>query len=419
MPDAIPKPQPVAMVAPPPQPKPVPSVTRVVLANFSGAPELVAIHKRTYSWEPGRRPVPSEEQPPLDEVGIAHEPLIKDLPPSWRSLPETIGFKQWTDVVVQGHARPRQPTTEMRVALALGERRHEALVIGKRTCDTVGGRIAFTPPEPFSELPLRYELAYGGRDAAYEAALLDELRRTLPADKLRRAAPSAEGMFGQIHPLMYPRNRFGQGYVLHREAWAGRELPQIERPDDRLTPERLITPHPLQWQGMPLPIGFDYLDPMTFPRMGMFGCPPPGYQPGQRTREVELGLAPEDMCRGNIAVATPEQLPGLIHPRCCAVASLGLTFPILRGDETITLHGMDHAQPALALQLPGERPRFAIAGLEAKPVTPPAELSLVLIDVDARRLTLVWAGRHRGKRLPAPQQLAAFTANVSVTWSAG
>ena len=100
------------------------------------------------------------------------------------------------------------------------------------------------------------------------------------------------------------------------------------------------------------------------------------------------------------------------------VASLGLTFPLLRGDETIVLHGMDHAQPALALQLPAERPRFAIAGLEAKPVTPPAELHLVLIDVDARRLTLVWAGRHRGAKLPAPPQLPTFAANVAVTWSA-
>lgn len=418
MPDAIPKPQPLVTPAPPPPAKPAPSATGVVLANFSGATELVAIHKRTYSWEPGRRPLPSAEQPPLDLVGIAHEPLAEGRPPSWRSLPETIGFKQWTDVVVQGRARPPRPVAEMLVAVELGERRHEALVLGRRTCDTVGGRPAFTPPEPFAELPLRYELAYGGRDTAYETALLAELKRTLPSETLRRATPSAEGMFGQINPLMYPRNRFGQGYILHREAWAGRELPQIERPDDRLTPERLIVPHPQRWQAMPLPIGFDYLDPMTFPRVAMFGCPPLGYQPGERTREVELGLAPEDLCRGNIAVAKPEQLPGLIHPRCCAVASLGLTFPILRGDETIVLHGMDHAQPALALQLPAERPRFAIAGLEAKPVTPPAELHLVLIDVDARRLTLVWAGRHRGAKLPPAQQLPAFAANVSVTWSA-
>jgi hypothetical protein len=417
MPDAIPQPKPVELQAPPPPAPRAPSATAVVLASFSGAPELVAIHKRTYAWEPGRRPVPCDEQPPLDEVGIAHEPLGEGRAPSWRSLPETIGFKQWTDVVVQAHARPRQPVAEMRVAVELGERRHEALVLGRRTCESANGRIAFTPPAPFSELPLRYELAYGGRDAAYEAALLDELRRTMPAEKLRRAAPSAEGMFGQLHPLMYPRNRFGQGYVLHREAWAGRELPQIERPDDRLTPERLVAPHPLQWQGLPLPIGFDYLDPMSFPRMAMFACPPPGWQPGQRTREVELGLAPADLCRGNIALAKPEQLPGLVHPRCCAVASLGLTFPLLRGDETIALHGMDHAQPLLALQLPAERPRLAIAGLEAKPVTPAAELHLVLVDVDARRLSLVWAARHRGGYLPTPQQLPAVAANVAVTWS--
>lgn len=418
MAEPIPQPLAVQMVAPPPVAVVPPALTRLVLANASGALELVVLHKRTYVWESGRRTQPADEQPPLDEVGVPYKPFAEGVPPTWKSLPDVVGFKTGTDVVVQGSARPPRPVTSMLVAVEVVRRRHEAAVFGKRVCEFPGGRLGFSAPQPFSELPLRYELAYGGRDLAYEAAVMAEVRRTVPADKMRRALPSAEGMVGQIHPLMYPRNRFGMGWVLDQraEAIAGRELPHLERPGDLLTPERLVAAGPGAWARQPLPVGFDYFDPLSFPRLGMFGCPPLGYQPGAPVREVELGLVPPDFCRGNIAVATPAELPRLIHPQAGQCASLGLVFPFLRGDETIALHGMDHTAATSEVQLPAERPRFSIAGLEAKAVTPVAELYLAQVAVDARRLSLVWAGRHRLRRALAPAQVAALAATTTVSW---
>jgi hypothetical protein len=418
MPEPIPQPQPVQLVAPPPAVPAPPAHTRLVLANASGALELVVLHKRTYAWDSGRRPRPADEQPPLEETGALHEPLAEGLTPAWKTLPDVVGFKTGTDVVVQGSARPPRPVTSMTVAVELVRRRHEAVVFGKRVCGFQGGRLAFSAPEPFGELPLRYELAYGGRDPAYEAAVMADVRRMVGPEKMRRALPSTSEMVARMHPLMYPRNRFGLGWVLdgRPEAIAGRELPCIERPGDLLTPERLVVAGPTEWTRQPLPIGFDYLDPMTFPRLGMFACPPLGYQPGAPVREVELGLVPPDFCRGNIAVAAPAELPTLIHPHAGQCASLGLTFPFLRGDEFIALHGMDHGAAILEVQLPGERPRFSIAGVEARTVSPAAELYLASVAVDARRLTLVWAGRHRLSRALAPAQVAALAATTTVSW---
>jgi hypothetical protein len=390
----------------------------VVLANASGAAELVVLHKRTYTWESGQRARLAEVQVPLDEAGIPHEPLIEGRPPSWRSLPDVVGFKAGTDIVVQGWARSARPVPSLAVALDLANRRHELLVFGRRRCETQAGKLAFTPPEPFTEVPLRYELAYGGQDLSYEAAMLEELARITAPETLRRARPSAEGLFGTLNPLMYPRNRFGQGYVLDARpaALEGRELPQLERRDDLLTPERCLLPDLLKWERQPVPIGFDYLDPMTFPRMGMFACPPVGYQPGARCREVDTGLVPADFCRGNITSALPAQLPTLMHPYAGHCASLGLTFPFLTGDETLALHGMDALRPTLTLTLPGERPTMTVAGLEAKPVRLEAAPYLLRVEVEARQLSLVWAARYRLRVPMVPSRLPAVAATTQISW---
>jgi hypothetical protein len=414
----IPQPQAVELVKPADAAPVLPSTTRLVLANLSSAAELVVVHKRTYTWEPGKRAWPADVQAPLDEAGVLYDPIADGRAPTWKSLPEVIGFKVGTDVVVQGSARSPKPVDRLSTVLFFNKRRHEVVVSGKRRTERRGSQLIFTPPEPFTEVPLRYELAYGGRDPGYETELLAEVKRTTPAATIRRATPSMEGMFSRISPLMYPRNRFGQGYVLdpRAEHQVGRELPQLERPDDLLTPERMPLAAPLGWKGQPLPAGFDYLDPMTFPRMGMFACPPAGYQIGDAVREVDLGLVPKDFCRGNIVVATPQQMPTLLHPHAGQCASLGLTFPYVRGDEMMLLQGMDANGLELDVRLPAERPTMTVAGLTAKPLVLSAEPYLVLVQVDTRQLVMVWAARHRLAQPIAPQRLPQLATTTTVAW---
>src|SRR5438552_16092361 len=100
---AIPQPTPLDALPPPaiqPHWRPAPpGPLRVTPVMATGSLELAVIYKRTYVFDPGRPCRLADEQLPLDEEGACHEELAPDVPPSFRSLPEVIGFKTGTDVV--------------------------------------------------------------------------------------------------------------------------------------------------------------------------------------------------------------------------------------------------------------------------------------------------------------------------------
>lgn len=376
--------------------KPSPSSpVQVIQLNREGRTQIAIVFKRTYRFRHGRTPWPAEEQEPLDREGSTHEPLTEEQAPSYASLPELVGFKTGTDLVVQGDARPRRPTSRMEVCVRVGEREQKALVFGRRFADYVNGNLVFTSPEPFESMPLRYENAYGGRDRRFEAHLAEEVERSTPAEDLRRARPSFEAVFDDNHPLAYPRNRFGKGYVLEdrRDLIEGRELPNLERPSDLLTPERLVVGHPLDWGKQPIPIGFDYLEPSAFPRTALLGIPQATRIPMSEMPEVERGVLPADYSRGTIFEGDPEEIPDRLHPHGSRCASIGLWLPHLLGDETVGIQGMDESRPRLRCSLPGERPRFTGSwpGGSGREIL--GDLLLVAISVDDRKMSLVWSAR--------------------------
>jgi hypothetical protein len=408
----LPKPTPIdtaAMQPPAPPPRQTSGTFRIVTLAPQDQLEIGFVYKRTYALDAKGRPVgPADQQPPLEDDGASHEPLTPSQPPSCKSLPEVIGFKTGTDIVVRGSARPPHPTREHTVAVKVGPHVHAARVFGPRRSEFANGQIRFTPPVTFEVMPLRLEHAYGGRDAAFEASLLEEVAKGMTPEAVRRARPSVEAVFGANHPFMYPRNRHGKGYVLARSAASidGRELPTIERPDDLLTPERLVLAHPLDWTVQPVPAAFDYIDAFTFPRSALLGFPPPSARPLDRQiPEVVAGLLPDDFTRGNLMAVRPQDMASCLHPWATRCAPPGLCLPFLSGTETIVLSGMDPATPELAVPLPRERPEVTLPEwLRSEPVLH-GELHLVFLDVDARSLSLIWSQRTRLGRTILPAHL--------------
>lgn len=423
MPDDRPIPRPVPLdELPQPEPPPElaprePSTLRLTTIRDADRVRLAVVYKRTYRFEHRQRMVLADEQLPLQEEAEPHDELEPERTPSWKALPELIARMPGTDLIVQGSARPPSPTAEMTVAVELSGRVvHSALVFGPRRCEVSGGRITFTPPEPFEEMPLRYEYAYGGGDPAFDRDVLEIVRRDVSKDKIRRVTAVAEELFGDGHPLMYPRNRFGSGYVIdpRPEDVEGRELPRMEWPTDRLTPERLAVGNPLDWNKQPLPVGFDYLDPSAFPRSSMLALPPPVTATTETFEEVERGLIPPDFSRGNILTAKPEDLPGILHPWAGRSASLGLWLPFLRGNEALGLVGMDPAHPQLVAQLPGERPSFQVPGMLAQGTLVEPELHAIRMDVPEGLATLVWVGLAPLRQQPRAEDLVNAEAEVVV-----
>lgn len=379
--------------------------------------ELAVIYKRTQTFEPGRACVAAPEQPALVTHPIPHEELVPDEPVSFRTLSDIVGYKPGTDVVVNGSARPPRPTSHMTVGVNVDDRfQHRAEVFGRRVCDHVGGRVVFSDPEPFEEIPLRLENAYGGRDASFERDVVDEVRRTADPEALRRSAAALEDIFRSGNSARYPRNRFGKGWIIENlpEAVQGRELPNLELPTDRLTPERLIVGNPLAWSKQPLPASFGVLDLSTFPRSAMCGLPPATTDPPLPYPEVEQGLLPPDFCRGNLFTTPPEKMPELVHPWVGRSASPALWLPFLQGSEWIALEGMDPAHPLCTLRLPGERPYFQVHGMGRRPVEMDAELYMVDIDVPARTVVLIWVGRLPLDVPLEPARLDEIEADVRV-----
>ena len=79
-------------------------------------------------------------------------------------------WRERTDVVVQGTARLQRPMAQIRVELSCRGSRvsfSQAMqVTGDRFVEAGPGGLRLSEPEPFSEMPLRLDKAYGGTDEA-------------------------------------------------------------------------------------------------------------------------------------------------------------------------------------------------------------------------------------------------------------
>ncbi len=391
------------------QPLP-PSCLRATTVMAAGYEELSIVYKRTYAYDHAQPPTPTDIQPQLIMDFIPYESEGPDVPSSYKETPEIIGYKTGTDLIVRGSARSDRPVTQTQLSIYIGSKRvHRAEVLGKRYCDFINGKIVFTPPQPFVDIPLRYENAYGGPDLMCQAEFIEQLNREVRIEAMRRIRPIAENFFSDANPLIYPRNRFGKGYILEgkKDLIEGRELPNIEWPNDRLTPDNIIVGNPLNWLKQPLPVGFDYLDPAAFPRSALFGLPPVTIENPGPVAEVERGYLPSDFSRGNIFTCSKENIPQLIHADAGRCASLGLWLPFLKRNESIRICGMDPQHPEFEIILPNESPLISIPGIGSgkQPIEIGSQLYLAHVDIDDRRLTLVWVARTKSPGSLSASQL--------------
>jgi hypothetical protein len=118
--------------------------------------------------------------------------------------PELDFRKQGVDLLVFGNAMARhgEPTQQMKVAIKCGRMRHEMEVFGDRRWGNSDSGLVPSEPEPFLEMPLRHDRAYGGK------AVLDGIE------------------------MMHSANPEGRGLYLTEEEATGSPLPNLERPDD-------------------------------------------------------------------------------------------------------------------------------------------------------------------------------------------
>lgn len=282
--------------------------------------------------------------------------------------------KQEVDVAVRGsaHAYGGRPVTSGRIRLTVGERMKSIAVFGDRPVTWRNGQIRFGSPQPYASIPVTWDRAYGGYDPR------------VPLGK-RDLTVADMALLEYDHPGLYPRNPFGRGYVVMDAPADGIILPNLEDPENLLTPKNLIVGDPARWYLQPLPVCFEYTSPIMFHRLCWFGAeawfhPPPG----AKLPEVQLGVLPLDFdaLRGHITDAPIVQQDGAI----------GLVFPELAGGTPVTVDGMNPEHPRISFSLPDPpKLEFLIEG-KVYPARP--QLTNVLIEPDFPRVSLTYVARQ-------------------------
>lgn len=327
--------------------------------NDAGEHVFSVIVKRSYTFTAAGQVERRESDHPLRLVDEYYD----DGDAEWSTVrheSELAPYKVATDVVVIGKACAPGgvPTQQMMVGVRVGNRQKMLTVTGDRTCSHRDGAApVFTDPEPFVELEIRYDRAYGGQDD-----------RSLPDI-----------------PFIYPRNGMGRGVVLRnvREAIEGMPLPNLEDPQDLLTPERVLIQEPERWHLQPLPQGFGWRQRTWYPRSALLGSFAPFLDPGTVTTEERMGLLPPD----HVALAKQSRLPPLTA-QFANGASFGMLFQSLKDDETIALGGFS-ADGMLRFSLPGETPAVVL-DIGRGEEQPPPQLHTVSIRPDDLEFDLIW-----------------------------
>jgi hypothetical protein len=258
----------------------------------------------------------------------------------------------------------------MAAELSIGNVRKKLLIIGDRTCTYRPLRDpCFSEPEPFVEMDIRYERAYGGVDI--------------------RSNPFMQ------YP--YPRNHIGKGFAVKnkRHVIDGLTLPNIEDPEDIIHPGNICCVDMKNWQSQPLPQGFGWVSKQWYPRIRLAGVMPADRALEQELRKLYLSAVPESQRQQYEKLKLPSMDFGFFNG-----ASPGLTVPFIQGNEALRFINLSQDY-SLTCRLPGEQPVIhADIGLGA------AHLKLfiqtVMIRMEDRQIDLIW---RAGFPYPGPDWL--------------
>jgi hypothetical protein len=296
--------------------------TLAVFPDRAGIDTLYVIVKATVTIQP--RIALAPEQLPITMADEYHgDPASSSL----KAVSDLHIGKPGTDVLVTGHARAPRPITDMTVVVSVAERQKALRVVGDRVWRRDG---TASEPEPFTEMPLVWERAYGGVHASGDQVVAEE------------------------------RNPVGCGFL------GDRKPAELENSP---APNLLDPAAPLQKLGnAALPACFAPTAPAWLPRRTFAGTYDEAWQKSR---------AP--------------YLPDDFDPRFLQCATEGLRFErFLQGTEPVRITGMTLSGP-IDFVVPTVRPQIEVT-VAGSPIATRAELETLWVEPDENRASLAWRG---------------------------
>lgn len=368
-----------------------PCLQQVSASDAANHPTLSAIFKRTYTFDRAGKltPLPEDKQPPL-----RLDPELEN-PGGYLKLDSDFyAFKPRTDVVVIGDAytgMKSRGVASVTVACAGQQLSQRNLAItGPRKAHSRSGRILFDEPAVAEKIPLSYRMAYGGQCVRAVQEMGNPYIDAIPETE---RDPQTDPILAS--PWSYPRNPCGLGYTFYQPGAEGLDLPQIEDPQDLLTPERLVRKDTFNWLTAPLPAGVSYLSMGWYPRIGYMGIMPPveaeKVDP-QTLTEVRRGWA-------DPIVTSAFHRDSQAVLRYASGASLGLQVAGPGGDasgmpagSSIRLVGMHPQHESVIIDLPKQMPLLMVDG--RKGTMKPGEVRIHTVEITPalNQVSIVWAG---------------------------
>ena len=315
---------------------------------------------------------------PAKAVALNHDIRQPDTPYPLAPGSDFWPLKAAADVIVRGKAFAPggRPTHSQMIRVTVGQEQKLIAVYGDRRVEWTGpGQLRFSPPEPYEEMPVVWNKAYGGWDGRVPV----EMEPTV--GNLSRLELN--------HPGVYPRNPFGKGYVVVNEPAEGIMLPNLEDPQQLLRPETLVAGDPHRWYLQPLPVCYEYTNFGMFPRYAWLGLeawyPPPADAP---LRELLLGQLPDNWKELETITVGANSLP----PLALQEGPMGMVFPDLAPGTPIIVEGMHAQRPSVGFPLP-PAPKLDFY-IEGKIYEVPTQLMTVVVMPNDAQVTLTYVARN-------------------------
>jgi hypothetical protein len=358
-------------------------ITRIVPSyGPDDHPILTILAKRTYRFKHGAKAQldTSEPLPFFDKDEYYHPD--KPFRSALKHEQELVGYKPLCDVILHAcaHPPPGRHAFHLDCGIKVDQVGKLIRAFGDRKVFVKGTGLGFSDPEPYTVLRLDYGNAYGG------------------------ASPSADKSDGSQSPVLYPRNPVGKGFAVGSatEIMQGLALPNLEDPENLLTPTNVQIAKFEAWRSRPEPAAFGYVPRQAYPRWQLAGMDKIDWLEAEGARKLKVENAPE-VGAGHDHLPPPSRL---LNPEFYNGAPPGLRFPHLTGGEAVKLRYLDAEFALLEFDLPGDKPAIWIDIGRGRVFLPPV-LQTVEIFSETRQCTLLWRG---SARYGGPESLRTLTA---------